>query len=210
MKISLFDQGYTNLISSDTLEDWDELVDVLMNVQVGSKNGAYITRGFCNGPRADANMQGLDLIVIDGDQLLSAGNTCTPLEPVHEILKSQNIKHCIHSSYSQNIVNGVFKWRCYVSCDDLVDCGALKQGVGEVISLLHGEGIMVKNVAENGVESQPWFLPRCPEGFEEDFTCLYHDGIPWTLGKVKVLSSAMCGLAGDNGTGKIGTGFSWQ
>lgn len=210
MRVSVFEQGYTNLISDETIEDWDGLVDRLIDVQVGTKNGSYIVRGHCDGPRSDSNMKALDLIVIDGDQTLEAGNTCTPIEPIHEVLKSQNVKHCIHSSYSQNLVNSVFKWRMVIPCNDLVDAGALSQGVSEVISLLHENQLMVSNVVEDNTPSQPWFLPRCPEGFEDDFTCLYHDGEPWKLGSVKVLPSANIRLVGDNGNGKTGSGFSWE
>ena len=208
---SLYRGGYTNVNSTETLDDFDELCDILSQVNVGQKNGDYVLRGRCNGDRSDSNMVSMDAIIIDGDQTLTTSNSCSPLEPVHEILKSQDIKHVIHSSYSQNIPNNLYKWRCYIPCQDLVDAGALKQGVAEVISLLHGNGIMVRNVKEDSVPSQPWFTPRCPEGFEDDFTCLWHDGEPWKLGKVGILPTASVHISSNgNGDGGGGSCFSWD
>jgi len=212
MKISVFDQGYTNLISNDTLEDWNELVDVLIDVKPGMKNGPYLTRGYCDGPRADTNMSSLDLIVIDGDSLIDKHGTCCPPDGVHELFKQKNITHCIHSSYSQNLVNSIFKWRMVIPCNDLVDSSALSQGVSEVISLLHENKFMVKNVREHLALSQPWFTPRCPEGFEDDFFAGYHDGEPWKLGSVPVIPTAkVTFIDSNNGNGNgTGAGFSWE
>ncbi len=211
MEFSLFRGGYTNVKTSETLEDFDELCDILSQVTVGQKNGDYVLRGKCVGDRSDANMVSMDAIIIDGDQTLTTSNSCTPLEPVHEVLKAKNIQHCIHTSFSNNLPNNVFKWRCYIPCPDLVDIGVLRQGVAEVISLLHGEGIMVRNAKECNTPSQPWFTPRCSEGFEEDYVCKWHDGEPWELGKVSILPSASVHVNGNgNGDGNgAGTGFSW-
>ena len=211
MTYSLFRKGYTNLYSTEKLDDFDELCDILSQVTIGPKNGDYLVRGECVGERNDDNMASMNAIIIDGDQTLDMGKTCTPLEPVHELLKAKDIQHVIHSSYSQDIVNGIFKWRCYIACEDLIDVVALKQGTGEVISLLHDNKIMVRNVKECGVPSQPWFLPRCQDGMEHDFTCKWHDGKPWQLGSVKVLQSAGLHVAvgKSNGNGNEGA-FSWD
>ena len=211
MKISVFEHGYTNLISNKVIEDWNELVDVLIDVKPGKKNGTYITRGFCDGPRADENIQGMDLIIIDGDSLLDNGSSCCHPDGVHNLLKEKNITHCIHSSYSQDLANNILKWRAIIPCNDLVDAGALKQGVGEVISLFHEHGFMIRNVRENVAESQPWFLPRCPEGLEDDFFSAYHDGTPWELHGIPVTSSAKIAFITETGKNNgAGGHFSWD
>ena len=211
MTYSLFRNGYTNLHSTEKLDDFDELCDTLSQVTVGPKNGDYLVRGECTGERSDANMASMNAIIIDGDQTLDLGKTCVPLEPVHELLKAKDVRHIIHSSYSQDLANNIFKWRCYIPCNDLVDAGTLKEGAGEVVSMLHDNGIMVRNVKENSVPSQPWFLPRCQDGMEMDFSCHWHDGKPWTLGNVGIAPSA--GLynanVNDNGNGSGGA-FSWD
>jgi len=210
MTYSLFRKGYTNLYSTEKLDDFDELCDVLSQVTIGPKNGDYLVRGECAGERNDANMTSMSAIIIDGDQTLDMGKTCTPLEPVHELLKSKDVRHVIHSSYSQDIVNGIFKWRCYIPCNDLIDATALKQGAGEVISLLHDNKIMVRNVKEISIPSQPWFLPRCQDGMEHDFTCKWHDGKPWQLGNIPILQSAGLHVAETPNNNGSGGAFSWD
>jgi len=210
MPYSLFRGGYTTLNSTETLDDFDELCDILSQVTIGPKNGDYLVRGKCDGERNDANMTYMSAIIIDGDQTLDMAKTCTPLEPVHELLKSKDIKHVIHSSYSQDLANNIFKWRAYIPCDDLVDAGVLKQGTGEVISLLHDNGIMVRNVKEMSVPSQPWFLPRCQDGMEYDFTCKWHDGKPWQLGSIPIKQSAGLYVSENANNNGAGGAFSWK
>lgn len=182
MKISLFRDGYQNVISTETIEDWAEFVDLVIQPQLGQKNGDYFVRGFCDGPRADANMKTLDLIIIDGDQLLDNGHTCCPPGPVHEVMVSAGITHVIYSSYSNDLINNRHKWRLCIPSPDIVDQETLVQGVAEVITLLQQNNATIRNVNENNVLSQPWFLPRCAdEGRLLDFYYTYHDGEPWTL-----------------------------
>jgi len=91
----------------------------------------------------------------------------------------------------------------------------LSQGVSEVISLLHENKFMVKNVREHIALSQCWFLPRCPEGLELDFYSAYHDGNPWALGSIPIIPSAKVTFISDskdpknNGNG-AGGAFSWR
>lgn len=182
MKISLFKDGYQNVISTETVDDWAEFVDLVIQPQLGQKNGAYFVRGFCAGARADENMQSIGLIIIDGDQLLDNGHTCCPPAPVHEVMVRANITHVIYSSYSNDLINNLHKFRLCIPSPDIVDAETLIQGVSEVITLLQQNGINIRNVKENNVLSQPWFLPRCPdEGRLLDFYYAYHDGRPWTM-----------------------------
>ena len=91
MKISLFRNGYANTITAETIEDWDSFCDLVMTPVIGIKNGDYFVRGFCDGPRADLNMKSMDLIIIDGDQLLTDGSSCCPPEPVHQLMMNHGL-----------------------------------------------------------------------------------------------------------------------
>ena len=69
MKISLFRGGFATLYSSETIETWDEFVDLVAKPVIGIKNGDYFVRGYCDGPRCDASITHPEMIIIDGDQL---------------------------------------------------------------------------------------------------------------------------------------------
>ena len=212
MKISIFRDGYANLNSTETIDDWSEFVDLVSTPVVGTKNGDYFIRGYCSGPRCDDNIVSLDLIIIDGDQLLDNGGSCCPIQPVHDIVKEEGITHVIYNSYSNDIMNGKHKWRLCIPCDGLVDADALSVGVAEIISLLHRHGAMVRNVHENCVLSQPWFTPRCPEATLEDFTALWHDGETYRIGTYEIVTSSGLGATsgGAKGVSENGTHFSWD
>jgi len=57
----------------------------------------------------------------------------------------------------------------------------LAQGVEEIITILHTNGVMVRNVVENNTVSQPWFTPRCPDYKIDDFDFRYFDGESYKL-----------------------------
>lgn len=190
MKISLFRNGYANTTTAETIEDWDSFCDLVMTPVIGTKNGDYFVRGFCDGPRADLNMVSMDLIIIDGDQLLTDGSSCCPPDPVHQLMKSNGLTHVIYTSYSNDLINSRHKWRLCVPCDDLVDGNALIQGVSEIIGAMHAIGLPVRNVMENNTISQPWFTPRCVnENAIEDFYARSHDGKAYKLGTFKAVKS---------------------
>lgn len=180
MKLSLFKDGYQNIYPNEIIEDWNEFVDLVITPQIGQKNGIYFTRGFCDGPRADENIRFPCLIIIDGDQLLDNGHTCCPPQWVHAVMVRAGITHVIYSSFSNDLANNRHKWRLCLPCPDIVDQETLIQGVVEIITLLQQNNINIRNVKENNVLSQPWFLPRCPdEGRLLDFYYAYHDGETW-------------------------------
>jgi hypothetical protein len=157
-------------------------------------------------------MVSLDLIIIDGDQTLTDGGSCVPPQQVHEVLKAENITHVIYNSYSNDIINSKFKWRACIPSDDIIDAEALQAGVEEIISLLHGAGLPVRNVHENLVLSQPWFTPRCPEHTIDDFYSAWHDGQTYRIGERKVLDTAHVDSVKDSEIqGKDSPGqFSWD
>lgn len=190
MKISLFRNGYANTISTETIEDWDEFCDLVMTPIIGTKNGDYFVRGFCDGQRADLNMKSMDLIIIDGDQLLTDGSSCCPPEPVHQLLMNHGLTHVIYTSFSNDIINSRHKWRLCVPCDELADGNALTQGVAEIIGVLHSVGLPVRNVMENNTISQPWFTPRCVnDNAVEDFYARCFDGNSYKLGTFRAAKS---------------------
>ena len=62
MKISLFRGGFATLYSSETIETWDEFVDLVARPVIGIKNGDYFVRGYCDGPRCDASITHPEMI----------------------------------------------------------------------------------------------------------------------------------------------------
>ena len=201
--------GYANTQSEETIETWDEFVDLCSTPIVGPKNGDYFIRGFCPGPRCDSGMASLDLIIIDGDQSLEDSNSCVPPGKVHDVLKALDLTHCIYTSFSNDLINNRHKWRMVIPSDDLIDAAALTEGVAEVISILHSAGLPVKNVPENLVLSQPWFLPRCKEEAFDDFYSAWHDGQPYHIGSVPILDTAGIGNNSDTANGGKAS-FAWD
>jgi len=185
MRISYFENGYSDLKPAGVIDDWNEFCDVLADPKIGSKNGSYYVRGECIGERNNANIKSIDLLIIDGDQLLHDGTTCCPPQGVHECLKNENITHIIHSSHSNDIINNRHKWRLIMPYNQDISNGA-----AEIISLLHSKGLMIKNVDENEVISQPWFFPRCNESSIDDFFVAWHDGEQYNQGKYNIIDTA--------------------
>lgn len=183
MKISLFRGGFATLYSSETIETWDEFVDLVARPVIGIKNGDYFVRGFCDGPRCDASITHPEMIIIDGDQLENDGSSCCPPQPVHAAMVTAGITHVIYTSYSNDVINSRHKWRLCIPCNDLTDAGDLHQGVNEIIGYLHRSGLRVRNVVENMTLSQPWFTPRVPAVSVDDFYAKWHDGEIYQLGK---------------------------
>ena len=210
MKISIFRGGFQTITSNETVENWDEFVDFVTVPEIGPKNGDYFVRGFCDGTRHDENMKSLDLVIIDGDQTLDNGGSCCPPEPVHEAIKKYDITHVIYSSHSSDIVNSRFKWRLVIPCESLVDAESVAQATGEIIALLQREKLMVRNVKENIVLSQPWFTPRCPEHTYDDFYYAYHDGKNWEITGEKIPPLAILEATTNKNKTQKDTGhFSW-
>jgi hypothetical protein len=213
MRLSLFRGGYTTLISSETIDDWNEFCDLVTDAKIGPKNGDYFVRGYCEGERKDANIQTIDLVVIDGDQLLDNGHTCCPPQLVHDALRQASITHVIYNSYSNDLVNNRHKWRLCLPCPDVIDAETLAQAVAEVLTLLHENKIFVRNVKENLVLSQPWFTPRCPdERTLDDFYKAWHDGDPWRLNTIVTAITPTAGLDIEfkEGKGAEAGHFSWD
>jgi hypothetical protein len=174
MKVSLFRSGHQTTRSQEVIEDWDELCDLMQTPIEGEKNGDYIVRGLCDGPREDSSMKTVDLIVIDGDSTLENGESCVALAAVHAALKAASITHVISPSYSNNSIEPdpentgakplKYRWRALIPCEDITTPDELAQGTAEIITIFHRAGLMVRNVKENQVLSQPWYTPRCPVG----------------------------------------------
>lgn len=183
MKISVFNRSARagSAPPDDLIEDWEDLCDLLTYVKEGPKDGQYYVRGFCDGSRSDDNITAIDLIIIDGDSTITNGASCVPPQQVHEVMKAANIRHIIHTSYSNDLVNNRNKWRMIIPCSMIVDAESLRQGVREIIAGLHRGGLPVRNVKENNTLSQPWYTPRCPIGHEDEFWCATYDGEEYSL-----------------------------
>jgi len=209
MKISIFRDGYTTLESTETIDSFDEFVDIVSMPKVGPKNGDYFIRGFCEGNRKDSNVKSTELIIIDGDIDLN-GNSCPPPDFVHKLFKEKNITHVVYSSYSNDIVNNIHKWRLCIPCKDIIDAQSLKMGVYEVLNLMHRNSLMVKNVKENLVLSQPWFTPRCQLERYDDFYCEWHDGDVFKITGTETAASVNINFENHNTTASSAECFRWD
>jgi hypothetical protein len=184
MKISLFRGNIKNISTTETIDSWDDFCDLVGKPTIGGKDGDYFVRGYCTPTRDDKNMQSIDLIIIDGDQLISDGSTCCPPEPVHAVLKTNNITHIIYSSFSNSPDKNIYKWRLCIPCDELINKNSTSRGAREIISCLNANGLMVKNSSESSTISQGWFLPRIQTPDDADFFySAFHDGETYKLGK---------------------------
>jgi len=209
--VSLFRGGYAVTATEEIVDDWHDFVDLCTNPLIGPKNGDYFVRGFCDGEREDKNMRGPFLIIIDGDQLLSDGSTCCQPQPVHAALKTKNITHVIYNSYSNDLANNRHKWRVCIPCPDIEGSDSLRQGVEEVISLLHAVGLPIRNVRENAVLSQPWFTPRASEASIDDFYCASHNGQEYRLSGIQPIATARYDAEYVEKAGRASGGcFSWD
>jgi len=190
-KLSCFRGGYRNTTpSGETIDTWDALVDKVSTPQVGNKDGEYFVRGYCDGSRCEKNMASNTLIIIDGDKTLEKPDSCVPLRSIHEVLVKENITHVIYNSYSNCPNKDIYKWRVAIPCYEIgYDKVLLQQGVAEIITILHNAGLMVVNVSENNVLSQPWYFPRCTIATFDDFDCAYHDGEAYSLTGVIIPSA---------------------
>ena len=149
-------------------ESVDQLLERLLIGEVGEKDGRCFVRGICDGKRSNANMRGLSSIIIDGDSSLDNQKSCVEPRLVHDAMAKHEILHVIHTSYSHDPDNNINKFRLIIPCSNLTKEN-LKQGVSQIINLLHSEGLPVKPVGENNTLSQPWFLPRYPAARERFF-----------------------------------------
>ena len=152
-------------VSSGSVES---LFEKLLVGTVGSKDGTYYVRGFCDGTRCDENMRKLQLIIVDGDSSIDNPNSSVDPKLVHAAMTKHKIRHVIHTSFSHDPENNINKFRLIVPCENLT-VGNLKQGVAQIISLMHSEGLPIKPVGENTVLSQPWYMARFPKQREQFF-----------------------------------------
>lgn len=209
MKISVFDRSAKaeNRPPDYFIEDWEDLVDLLTDVQEGAKDGKHFVRGFCNGPRDDSNMESIDVIVIDGDSKIDNAESCCQPSLVHESLKKRDIRHVIHTSYSNDVVLNKHKWRAIIPCSNIVGKESLAQAVREIIAILHEDSLLVRNVSENSTVSQAWYTPRCHVGLSDDFYCAYHDGEVYQITGVQTVANDLFLPTKDRADGSI---FSWD
>lgn len=173
----------TNLIVREYT--FEKLAHLLTTPRVGMKDGSYLVRGgvLRVNIRADENLIEAALVIIDGDSSFDpetgeiiAG--APPLPAVIEALKEMNIQFIAHTSHSARPAEGFWKYRLIFpaqthSVEELRAC------VSYILAKLHGRGLYIADVRENGVWSQPWYLPRvASKEALAHFVGVSHDGVP--------------------------------
>ena len=188
MNISIFEGPIFKTCLSTKLTSWSKFTELLSHPTIGKKDGSYFTRGYCNGPRMDKNMQSLDFIVVDGDRSLSnPASCCSPLI-AHDAMIAKGITHLIYTSHSHDPANNILKWRLLVPCKGLTEDN-LARGTADIIDILQKGGATVKPVKENTTLSQGWFFPRYPADREKNFIFKKYIGDTYKINVRNVLET---------------------
>lgn len=187
IRIAISRNGYkdTNIMPLDTT--FSDLVNLLKEPQIGTKDGPYLVRAAGNVRSNDHVDKHASLLILDGDKRIEQPGGYNPetVKPkehfipgapdpalVHEALKSEGIGHIISSSFSNGEQgSGYYKYRVYIPCQ--YEAGnQLTALLVHVFNILYAKGVMLAPVGENTVWSQPWFLPRMPD--ESRRALFYH------------------------------------
>jgi hypothetical protein len=144
---------------------WKLFCERMSQPKVGPKDGSYILRGgkLKGNQRANENLLGASLLVIDGDSHLhpEEGTIC-PGAPDFNVTKkaldSLSYRYFLHTTHSHRL--GILtKWRLYLPVP-IHNPEELRAAVDFMITLLHERGCMVAPAKENYAWAQPWFMPR--------------------------------------------------
>lgn len=136
---------------------------IIESPEVGTKDGSYLVRGACE-IRADKYLHKGHLIILDGDCSIDPvtgeiAQGAPEMEEVHKVLKRENYKHFIHSTFSND--KNFPRYRVLIPAE-INSQKELVLAVGWFINILNSNGVMLANVGENRCWSQPWYLPRVP------------------------------------------------
>ena len=146
--------------------DWDKFAGSLNNPKVGPKDGSYLLRGPCYGPRNTDHMNSSQLLVIDGDSSFDPVSgeidqqSAPPALRAHEALKTLGLTHVIHTSHSHMQNGKGDRWRAYIPTDREYT----KPEIGTLTTALHKAtqeaGCPVQQSTESSTFAQAWYLPR--------------------------------------------------
>ena len=121
--------------------------------------------------RKDEFLRAASVLVLDGDSSLDNPNSAPNPKKVHEFLIKRNINHFIYTTHSHNGSDKT-KWRCVIEAN--YKKADLKPAITKLIKELNDEDIWLKNVKENSVWSQPWFLPTRSDPQDSHFQYYCH------------------------------------
>lgn len=146
---------------------WQDFVEKLKYPEIGKKDGSYFIRA-TGTKRVDSNLSDIAyLLILDGDSSLDKDGHVVKGAPhpqkVHEVLKHLDLAHLIYTSHSNEIDN--HRYRVVLPC--IYSQDQLSSLINYLIKKLHEYGVMLKDVKENSVWSQPWYLPRVPDEAHE-------------------------------------------
>jgi virulence-associated protein E len=175
--------GITNTRLEPWIIDFHELCETLLRPPpVGVKDGTYYVRGPVReggGTRADANIERVELIVLDGDStrdpLIGTITEGAP-EPldVHVALIEQGIPHVLYSTHSDRLPGKGRRYRI-LSPAPIATKEELDACVHWMLNGLHTAGCNLADVPENHRLSQPWFFPRVPNK-DSEYLCFAYEG----------------------------------
>jgi hypothetical protein len=138
----------------------------LSTPKVGKKDGSYYIRGgdLIAPTRADENLRTAEIAIIDGDSSFDPETGeivpgAPPFDDAIAALDDIGVSYIIHTSYSARPADGFWKYRIILPIQTH-SVEELQAVVAHMLEQLHARGVFIADVRENGVWSQPWYLPR--------------------------------------------------
>jgi RecA-family ATPase len=138
----------------------------LSTPKVGKKDGSYYIRGgdLIAPTRADENLRTAEIAIIDGDSSFDPESGeivpgAPPFDDAIAALDDIGVSYIIHTSYSARPADGFWKYRIILPIQTH-SVEELQAVVAHMLEQLHARGVYIADVRENGVWSQPWYLPR--------------------------------------------------
>lgn len=167
----------TNLISWEST--WQDFIEKLKYPEIGDKDGSYFTRT-TGTKRDDLSLSDTAyLLILDGDSSINKDGQVVRGAPhpqeVHEVLKRLDLTHFIYTSHSNDIDN--YRYRVVLPCVYTKD--ELSCLINYLINKLYEYGVMLANVQENSVWSQPWYFPRVQDEAREQLFEFYEFAGKW-------------------------------
>ncbi len=154
---------------------WYELKQRLASPEIGTKDGLYFVRGYCeNDHRTNETLTDTSLCIIDGDGRIDIEtgeiiSGAPDINLVKAFLDKQGWEYALYTSYSHNLPNKGSRYRIVLPLSETVKTADIDAITNYVFHILNDAGIYIDYSKESAVPAQPWYFPRCSEDRINDF-----------------------------------------
>ncbi|EED35327.1 conserved hypothetical protein [Luminiphilus syltensis NOR5-1B] len=153
---------------------------------VGPKDGPYFVRGPLKDgctTRSDANIAHSELLILDGDRRFDPTigeihEGAPPPQETHDALRVLGIPHVLFTTHSHGSEEKGNRHRVVIPTSPMT-AEEVPLAAQYVCEQLASQSVHLCNVRENGVMSQPWYLPRRAHANQEYVFLSHLDGAPW-------------------------------